>query len=372
MLNDYFQFDSPDCHAKYLAIPNKNNPRILVSLQNYKYFNTGLSIHNTASAKNKIIKKIISASFPLFIYSSKNVISLKEKLLELITILQIKLSAVQPYYSSFYIGTSDNANRKITAQICNDEGDIFGILKIPIAEKSEKYISNEFEILNSLKQYNLKSCIFPESSFLVKNSPQIIVFQKDIFKESKPIKNSICDLVNEASCELAFKTITKNSTEYFKKLFAQMDNLELESNLQKFIKRSTEKILEAEVPTVLIHGDFVKYNMKEKHGRLALIDWEFARTGLPLFDLFHFVFQGKLQINKVPITTAIKKVFSKPNIKWYQAYLSKINLRNNLVKSLFTIYLLDNLHFESNLKPNMQLIDSNFYKALQIIQYEKN
>jgi len=372
MLNDYFGFNpTPHC-AKYLAVPNKSIPRIIVSLQNYKSFKSGLLIHNTASAKNKIIKKIISSCFPLLKYLNKNVISLKENLLEFLNILQNNLSTAKLHYSAFYIGTSGNANRKITAQISNSYSNVIGILKIPLAGESERFISNELEILKSLKQYDFQSFLYPDTFFLLSESSPKSLFQENIFTDSRQVKNGLCHILVSTSCELALKTANDSNPEYLNKLLAQLENTELDLVLHKLVIQAIADLLETEIPSVLIHGDFVRYNMKVRDDKLALIDWEFARIGLPLFDLFHFVFQDQIQIKKRKTANAIKEVFSKQNLKLYKDYLLNLNIQDNRIKSLFILYLFDNLLFEKRLKPKNEIDSSNFYQALQIMRYELN
>ena len=221
-----------------------------------------------------------------------------------------------------------------------------------------------------MKQYDFQSFLYPDTFFLLSESSPKSLFQENIFTDSRQVKNGLCHILVSTSCELALKTANDSNPEYLNKLLAQLENTELDLVLHKLVIQAIADLLETEIPSVLIHGDFVRYNMKVRDDKLALIDWEFARIGLPLFDLFHFVFQDQIQIKKRKTANAIKEVFSKQNLKLYKDYLLNLDIQDNRIKSLFILYLFDNLLFEKRLKPKNEIDSSNFCQALQIMRYE--
>jgi len=97
---------------------------------------------------------------------------------------------------------------------------------------------------------------------------------------------------------------------------------------------------ELDVPTVLVHGDFAPWNIRElADGSVTLIDWESAnRDGLPLHDLCHFFYmQTKLFAPGSSFYSSLVREGS------WRAYCQRWGLSPALMGPLVAAYLLHTL-----------------------------
>lgn len=350
---------------EYLALPNILAPRIIVPLQNWRLFAAGLKIQNTASIKNRIIKNIILFLYPLFKLLSSHKVSITPEFEGTIK-TTLELLAFKNFSAfSFYVGTSGSLNRKITILLIDKHGNSLGILKYPLSKESAVYINNEYETLGKLSQYHFPNLKVPKKFQTVSVDDKELLFQENIFLGASRLSNLLNAVIVDASFELSNYTKSNSVSHYLDDLLNRAFELQLDEKLIKRIKATSQKVIDKKVPLVTIHGDFVLYNMQKKESKLALIDWEYSRPGLPLFDLFHFVFQGKYQIEKMNINNCLKEVFSKKNVDYYKNYLNKLSIDKEIISDLFLIYLLDALLFDIRVKPETQFQESHFYKGLK-------
>jgi thiamine kinase-like enzyme len=356
---------------KYLVLPNKNNPRIIVPLRNYKLFINGLKIQNTASFKNRLIKKSLIIGYPFFKSISNNVVYNTTELEELINITKKEIKDNRIFDVSVYVGTSKSKNRKLTFLLIDEFGNNLGILKYPIEKESRLFIENEFNSLKKIKECNFNSINFPKEAKLFAIETNKVLYQENIFINTKQLSNELNEIIVNATIELALKTKSNSISSYFDKILPDLNKItELNCFMVKY-KKISKELLNLELPLFSVHGDFVLYNMQSDGERLHLIDWEYFREGLPLFDLFHFVFQGKFQIEKKSVHKCIRDIFNKNNTQFYKCYLNRLNLNisqsdmDKIIRDLFFIYLIDNLIFDKNIKTNFDFDKSHYYQALK-------
>lgn len=368
MLNDFICNSILNEDPKFIALPSKENPRILTLLSNYKSYKVGLAFHNTASIKNELIKEILKLFYyPIKLFYKNNQCTYTRSIKKLLVIIQDKLNTEKLVISSFFIGTEKNANRKITLQLCDRSFRQVGILKIPLENSSYDFIQNEFTTLQSLHNIELKNFVIPKECFWVKNEKIEALFEEDVFADKKQISLCLEDTILNSSVELAIKSRSNILYNYLNKLKEDIHKINLSLKLLDLIKFNISLIEKQNVPVVLTHGDFVKYNIKKKDNKLAIVDWEFSREGLPLFDLFHFIFQGYIQIKKYSCEKAFKKLFSNKNLYYFKKYLDALEINHELIKPLFIIYLADYLFFNTKLKPQIIVKESQYFNTLELI-----
>lgn len=352
---------------KYLALPNILEPRLVAPLYNWRVFAAGLNIQNTASIYNRIIKNIILFLYPVFKLLSHQIVTITSKFIE---IIKTALELLEfEYFSelSFYIGTPGSINRKITILLLDEYANSLGIIKYPINEYSSEFIKSEYKTLVKLCQYTFLYLITPKKNKTVSVEGKELLFQENIFIGVSQLDNRLNSVIVAASFELSNFTKSTEVSHYLNDLLKGAFELPLDENLITRIKETTQILITKNIPTVIIHGDYVLYNMKKKESKLALIDWEFSRLGLPLFDLFHFVFQGNYQIEKMNVKNCLKEIFMKKNVEFFKNYLKKLSIDEEVINSLFMIYLIDALLFDIKVKRETNFEDNHFYKALKLL-----
>ncbi|MEG8988165.1 phosphotransferase [Ignavibacteria bacterium 4148-Me] len=355
---------------KYSVLPNKDNPRIIVPLKNFKLFINGFKVQNTASFKNRLIKNSLPLGYPFFKNIASNIVYSTMELENLVDTTRKAINDDRVSYVSVYVGTDRSKNRKLTFLLMDDSGNNIGILKYPIEKESVLFIENEYNTLNTLTKDNFNTFRFPSKTILFDFEYDKVLYQENIFHDTNQLKNELNEIIVNAAVELAIKTKRDNLFIYLNDILNKLNDIKELSYFKESYKSILEKLLNLELPLISIHGDFVIYNMQSDSKRLHLIDWEYFREGLPLYDLFHFVFQGKYQIEKKSVHQCIMCVFNKRNMKFYNYYLSKLNLNINFLKmnkiiiDLFFVYLIDILIFEINTKTELELYKNHFYRAI--------
>lgn len=358
---------SSEAEREYLALPNILSPRLIIPLKNWRIFAAGLKIQNTASIKNRIIKNIILFLFPVFNLLSPHKVSITPKFEGTIQTALELLGFGSFSEFSFYVGTSGSINRKITILLLDKHGNSPGIIKYPLSKDSAVYINNEYEALGKLSQYHFPNLITPKKFQTVSVEDKALLFQENILLGASRLSNCLNSVIVDASFELSNYTISTDVSHYLDDLLIRAFELPLDKKLFNQVQVALQLIIEKRVPLVTIHGDFVLYNMQKKESKLALIDWEYSRPGLPLFDLFHFVFQGKYQIEKMKVSNCLKEVFSKKNVDYYKSYLKKLSIDEDIISALFLLYLIDALLFDIRVKPETKVKENHFYNALRLL-----
>jgi len=64
----------------------------------------------------------------------------------------------------------------------------------------------------------------------------------------------------------------------------------------------------AEVPCALAHGDFTPWNLVLQDGAMRAFDWEYSGCTVPLADLFHFVIQTGVLVERLSAPAIIDRV----------------------------------------------------------------
>jgi len=374
-INNFFSENKIN-KKEYLILPNINTPRIAVPLKNIRLFINGLKIQNTASLKNRILKKILPVFYPLFKATKINVFQSTNYLEQ----LKNKINSEKIWglgnidELSAFIGTENSRNRKITFILFDNEGKIKGILKFPVERSSIKFMENEQNILQRLQQKELfRKIAFPGRIEKLCFDNKKLFLQEYIFGGTFQFKNKLNNIIVSASAELGNKNkdYTKINA-YFHNIFDNIDkNSELKFTISQ-LKRDKDFLVRYNLPVVTVHGDYVLYNMQTNGTKAFLIDWEYTREGLPLFDLFHFVFQGKFQIEKKSHIECVKEVFSDSNLAYYKYYLNHLNLPVSLkiIKRLFYLYLIDNYLFDKKIKIKFNNQQNHFYSAIKLIEIQ--
>ncbi len=366
VLNHFFEKELGNSNC-YLSLPNIETPRIIVPLKSFKTFCSGLAIQNTASIKNRIIKLMLPVLYPVFKYYNKRKLSITSNFSNELKAIYSNFNIVNAEEISIYVGTPKSSNRKLSILLMDKNGNSIGIVKYPLGRESEKFIANEYNTFCHLKNIDFSSICLPRNFDLLEINGKKILFQENIFTKTSQLKNELNYFIINASIELALNTKHNGIKDYSVQLLDSLKvNKEIDNKIILKVKEILNSFVLENIPIILLHGDFVLYNMQTDGKKLCLIDWEYSRKGLPLFDLFHFVFQGKYQIDKKSIEKCIKNVFYEKNLVFYFNYLDQLMIKRELIKPLFIIYLINEMLFYQNIYTT-QFSKDHFYEALKLM-----
>lgn len=359
-------FNAPQKKGEYLSLPSITFPRIVIPLSSNRSFSIGVSVQNTASVKNRIIKSVIAHLYPLFCSVSFNRITLNENFRKELYQLSDMLGLHKIDFA-FYIGTAESANRKLTILLIGESDNHPGLLKYPLAQGSDQFIEHEFAIINRMSGLNFSSIILPVQQRLITLNDFHVLFQENIFSGSRKLRNELIHQIVTAAIELSVKTTEPNKFSSYRHDLGKVYAICNEKKIISMIEKAFNNADLAGIPVVTQHGDFVLYNMQLKGHQIALIDWEYCRAGLPLFDLFHFVFQGSYQIAGRNVSESLRQVKSKSNQDYFKRYLSELGISESLIDSLFILYLADYLLFDTIIRKSSDPKLCHYYKALELL-----
>jgi hypothetical protein len=91
------------------------------------------------------------------------------------------------------------------------------------------------------------------------------------------------------------------------------------------------------VPSTIVHGDFVPWNLRKQGGEISAFDWEYAELdGLPLADQTHFMIQDRYELDSWTPEQSYAELSS-------FAATRPMGFSAEQVRSIQLVYLLDHL-----------------------------
>jgi hypothetical protein len=91
------------------------------------------------------------------------------------------------------------------------------------------------------------------------------------------------------------------------------------------------------VPSTIVHGDFVPWNLRRHRGEISAFDWEYAQVdGLPLMDETHFIIQDRYELNNLPPQRAYRDLCA-------FAAARPMGFSAEQVRAIQLVYLIDHL-----------------------------
>lgn len=365
--------EQPDTQI-YLALPSPANPRVILPLGSRRLIRAAWQVHNTAAPLNRLLRFIALALSPLLSLLRSRRVYPTAIFRNLLKDLQSALPQVPFSQISLYVGTFGSANQKLTLQLMDDDGTIFGYLKLA-GQKSPAaaYLQNEMRAMAFLSKQELSGLGFPVQSRLLPLGNYLALYQEAVFTGAKTCGYRLTPQLLQGALELARATQnSKGLSEFYKTKKAELKALNLPVSLRDLLQQSLQRLAEQAVPTVAVHGDFVPYNLKIRDGKLIAIDWEFFRErGLPLHDLLGFVFQGNIYIFKKKPKEFVQKILNRKSDdqKILLKYIKHMNIREDLLLDLFGLYLSEMLTLHKTLKPYEPLENQPYFYALKDLEF---
>ncbi len=212
-------------------------------------------------------------------------------------------------------------NRKAVAALCRN-GLTSHYVKIPISSQSRHLILNESEHLKTLEKHDFKHFRIPRA----KMSPAGLKLDNIRPRVERSV-NTITDFHITALRELYANTFQLKPLSDLKVYTKTCENLEaikqcLDQQYSGGIERKKVERLAYNIKVLLssfkpsskvavayAHGDFTPWNMYMCNTRIHVYDWELAeRAQLMLYDIFHFVFQSGILIQRASFQQIKKNV----------------------------------------------------------------
>ncbi|APW66225.1 hypothetical protein LPB137_10400 [Poseidonibacter parvus] len=366
-LSSFFYISNPDGTIRWIYPISLKRP-------------TFLAFYSTSSMR----AKLIALSIKTFFLFKLNKL-LKAKPLEINidkkSIIGNILENYPTYNYSIFTGTV-GVNRKAILELNkNNETEYF--VKISLTESSKELIHNEADILEYINSFTFENIEIPK--IIEKNDDYIII--DNIKQNSSYQTNSIDDIHIKALDDLYSRTLTekkledidsvKESSLILNKLETSEINTKLPHEKIKDILTNIANIKstltnDIKINLGLAHCDFTPWNMYVTNNKLSVFDWELSnKDTVLLYDLFHYIFQAEILINKQgysSIINTINTVFQNEHLKEIiKKYNIDINLNYILYLEYTVLYYLDKYNSQEELHSQVFWLIDIWNKALKDI-----
>lgn len=253
-------------------------------------------------------------------------------------------------FSNFYIaenwavftGTVGPNNKSI---IYMEMEGFDSFMKVAFTESSKELIKREELILNRLYMSDLETFQVPEVLETDHNYLQITDISKSGKRDVKITDlhlNALIEMNEISSMKMRLKEIENwNKIKTDLSRLSQSNDLRMPKGLIKKMNLLVDQINDKDVIEVsLSHGDFTPWNMFSSSNQLFIYDWELADFFKPLgFDLFHFIFQQGILVERKSWSEIRSDLYSQINYKKF-SQLSKFN--DNDIDKYLKYYLIFN------------------------------
>lgn len=345
---------------------------------------TFLAFYSTSSTR----AKLISLSIKIFFLFKLNKF-LKAKPLEIFvdkkSIIGNILEKYPEYNYSIFTGTV-GVNRKAILEL-NKNNKTKYFVKISLTESSNKLIQNEADVLEYLNSFSFQNIELPQ---IIERKDDYIIID-NIKQNSSYQTNFINDIHIKALEDLFSNTLTKKKLEdidsvnesnlILNKLVKSEINKKLPSDKIKDTLKNISIIKntfnnETTISLALAHCDFTPWNMYITKDKLSVFDWELSKKDtLLLYDLFHYIFQSEILINKQSyssIITTINIIFENNYLKSIiKKYDIDINLNYSLYLQYTILYYLDKYNSQEELHDQVFWLIDIWDEALKDIIEKK-
>ncbi|NNC95632.1 MAG: hypothetical protein HKN92_08725, partial [Chitinophagales bacterium] len=264
---------------------------------------TFLNFYNSANRKARWYSKIIRKAFKLGVSRIFNSGKFRIYYRKPLRIDALTSGVAFDNYSIF-TGTV-GPNRKMIMELNSDHSTTH-FVKIPLNNESRELLNNELRSLETLKQKELKSFVYPDS--LTNSDPS------GILSNIKPSNALQLDALSGKHLQMfeelyskTAKWVSLSSAVFYKSARQNISKLSIASrfdeswSIYRSLKAISDNIVHDGkfIPLAMSHSDFTPWNTYASEDKIYVYDWEFSKSNTPmLFDLFHFVFQSGVLLKR--------------------------------------------------------------------------
>lgn len=267
---------------------------------------------------------------------------------------------------SFFEGTPC-IHQKTTIQVSNNKGKILGYIKLTHRDIVAHTICNE---ANALRFMFNKGLPVPELMGFNHNFINGITLIAQSTKKTlnSKIKNNLCKdhyLFLEHLFTVTKEKVLYEKTQYYINQQQYLSNIaKLNSEQQQTIKNAiniiNSNLLGKIVEFSYVNRDFTPWNICFTQGSIFVFDWEYATNQYPpTYDLFHFITQKMLLVDKLPYEKIINENLKLVNNLSF-TNIEKINI-------YYLMYIVDICLFYLNRDTGINLNINNWISIINIL-----
>jgi hypothetical protein len=226
-------------------------------------------------------------------------------------------------------------DRKLTVFLLDAAYQIAAVLKVGLTPGGRLSVIREAEALRRLEPYHWAP------DFLAALPDQGAAAQR--FVPGNLPGNEFCPEYLDWLCKLPLSGASLNLSDVASAMEAKLRPFadELQKSAPDLVNRCLSCLdLDADMPTMLVHGDFAPWNIRQRpDGSYVYLDWEWASfTGLPAQDLLHYHFSKSRLLDNEDNGYAVIR-----NTPAFAEYLARMDIDTKFFSRLAIAYLLERL-----------------------------
>jgi hypothetical protein len=286
--------------GRFAALPSIEKARWFVPLESAALSAAGLSVHTPARAssllKHFAIRLATRTCLPLWYRDT-------------VCIAQRKTPPLHQLLESLFPGTKLHLamtsgapepakNRKTSIAVLDAKGNRRAFLKVAGSPLSRRLLQHEAMVLKEIERAEGEARRAPRLLFAGDVEGRFVTIQTPL--AGKPVLGSLTGAHRDflASLHTPLRKLA-SETSVVSSLASRITALDPERPELLAMLEQIMPVLESmTVPSTIVHGDFVPWNLRRLDGEISAFDWEYAQTdGLPLMDDTHFMIQDRFELN---------------------------------------------------------------------------
>ncbi|MEJ2697183.1 MAG: phosphotransferase [Candidatus Sulfobium sp.] len=329
----------------YGAVPSKENLCWLIPLKNSDTSAAAFSLYQPSLVRARLLKKmaVLAAKSGItgMIFRDRVYFSAEDSGVR-------KIFDRDDLQYAIFAGTKGR-HRKITVQVMDGHGAILGYIKVSDSDEIDELLNNETTVLKRLSELKISEGLYPRVLFSgAMNGTHILVL--DSLKNGKSTFSSKLSNAHISFLAEIFRKTAESGrfreSGFYRGLLTRIELLN--GTAAKDFAIRGQKILDfldgrlggRELPFGICHRDFTPWNTFFHGPKLYAFDWEYAKEGYPpLLDLFHFIIQNGVIVQKLEPNGLLKKIAAYKDL--IGTYINAVGIAPECVTPLLLCYLVD-------------------------------
>jgi hypothetical protein len=325
--------------SRFAVLPSIEKARWFVPLESPTLSAAGLAVH-TPARKSSLLKHMalrLATRMRLPIWYRDTVCVAQRRTPPLQAMLARLFPGVKLHLALTSGAPEPAKNRKTSVAVLDGQGKLRAFLKVAGSPLSRRLLEHEASVLQAIGSDTSKARRAPRLLFAGDVEGRYITVQTPL--HGKPV---LADL-NDA--HLAFlRSLHTDENKFASEtalvggLLPRVESLEPPRPELAAMLEHAMPVLEAlTVPSTIVHGDFVPWNLRGQGGEISAFDWEYAQIdGLPLMDQTHFIIQHRYELRSGTPQEAYRDLCS-------FAASGPMGFSTEQVQGIQLVYLIDHL-----------------------------
>jgi hypothetical protein len=286
--------------SRFAVLPSIEKARWFVPLDSPALSAAGLAVH-TPARKSSLLKHMalrLATRMRLPVWYRDTVWVAQRQTPPLQVLLAGLFPGVKLHVALTSGAPEPAKNRKTSVAVLDGKGELRAFLKVAGSPLSRRLLEHEASVLEAIGNDKSTARRAPRLLFAGEVEGRYITVQTPL--HGKPILAGL----NEAHLAFLQSLHTQehksaSETAIVAGLLRRVEGLEPQRpELAAMLEHAMPVLETLTVPSTIVHGDFVPWNLRRQGAEISAFDWEYAQVdGLPLMDQTHFIIQHRYELS---------------------------------------------------------------------------